>query len=488
MENDITNNISNDNKNWKIKSGKTDLFWAILGTALNVLMGVIVLPIMLMKLTDLDMGVWYVLAAIQSFIYLLDLGFSPTFTRNVTYAYSGISEISKDSIVTKNMLSGKPNFELLFSIYFIGKKVYRILSIVAIVILCTGGLAYYYSILPNQNINYYITYSVFAVAMFINIYYTYVPAYMKGVGAVKESYQAYVISRLAYILIAFTLLLLNVGLLGVVIALLVSGFLLRICSGILLKKYYKRCNITLYPNFEKYSLKSVFTPMMHNTKKEALVTISNFVTSQMATFFCTSYFGLSISSKYGLTLQLLNLLSSLCFVYYSMVMPQIAQARVDDNKSTQKRLFSKSYAFMFLGFIVGLIVIVFLAPPIISLIKSNTSMLPQYLIMIFGINLFLEKTFQICCSFISTSNKLPYTYPYIISSCMILILYAVLPKIFSSGVILFAISSIAVQLCFNAWYWQVYVSKELSLNPIRFISCGIKYWYRDLFKKGDCKE
>ncbi len=469
-----------EEKEWRIESNKSDLFWAILGTSLNVVMGIIVLPIMLIKLNKFDMAIWYVLAAIQSFIYLLDFGFSPTYTRNVTYAYSGVKTIIKDSIVDTSQINGKPNFHLLRGIYLTGKKIYRILGITAFVLLISVGLIYYRSILPSQDKMYYITYAVFIVAMVINIYYTYIPSYMRGIGAIKESYQAYVISRVIYIVVAFVLLMLNIGLLGVVIALLLSGLFLRLTSSILLKRYKKRNSIPEELSTGEYTTNGIFKEMLYNAKKESLIMISNFITSQAATFFCVSYYGLSISSKYGLTMQILTILSSLCLLYFAMVTPQFTQSRVMKDKKRAERLFCKSYLFLCLGFIAGILVIAFLGPVVIEFIGSETTLLPRNIVILLGCYVFLEKSFHICTSYIATSNKLSYTYAFIISALAILCGYAIIPKLFNVGVISYALIPIVVQVCYNGWKWPHVVAKDLEINRLQFITHGVKYWYTDI--------
>ncbi len=465
-----------------MKDTKMDLFWAILATFLNAVMGIILLPIMLIKMKDIDMALWYILAAIQGFILLLDLGFGPTFARNVSYAFSGAKSLNSNS-VEHDKVNGK-NVELLYSLLKVSKKFYRIICLIAFLLLISIGLIYYSSVLYDHNIYLYSCYFVFSIALLINIYFSYMPTYMKGVGAINQQYKCYVISRLVYLIVGAVLLLLNVGLLGVCLALLFSGLSLRITCHFSLKKYSKTNGLLLSGvNNSEYDEKKIFKSLSGNVKKEFLITISNFITSQSLTFFCASYFGLEMEAKYGLSIQLLNLLANLSLTYFSMSQSKISAMHVDEDKSNIKTKYSKAYAFFVIGYLCGSVVIILCANPLLSLIKSNSQVLPTVPLILFSISIFIEKIIQLNCSYISTKNTLPYTWSFIITSVIMLCLYAIIPLIFPNlNIEIYAIIAIVLYLSYNFWRWQIYVNKDLKTNLIFFV--GVCEWLK-IFKKNN---
>ncbi len=53
---------------------------------------------MLRMLSSDELGIWYVFLAIGAMTQMLDMGFSPTITRNVSYAYAGAEKLEKEGI------------------------------------------------------------------------------------------------------------------------------------------------------------------------------------------------------------------------------------------------------------------------------------------------------------------------------------------------------------------------------------------------------
>ena len=443
-------------------------------------MGIIVLPVILIKMSEDDIAIWYVFSAMQSLIALLDFGFSPTFTRNVTYAFSGAKDILKDSFASTQE-EETPNYNLLYAIYRLGRRLYMLLSVLVVVIMMTGGIAYYRSVIPTQTAYYYIAFLIFSGAMWVNIFFSYIPAYMKGIGAIKESCQAYVISRILYILLAVILLFCNFGLVAVTIALFISGIILRIASAVLLKKYEQQNAIKLQKSNE-YSLKKLFLAMWTNTRKEGIIMIANFLIQQSATFLSTSYLGLSVSAQYGLTIQLLNIIGNISFVYFNVVSPRITQARIEKEESLLRKYFCNSFSFLALVFIVGCIGMILVGPWFLKLIGSNSTLLPTSYLIVFSLIFFLEKSHTVCASYIATSNHLPYTYPYLISSVFIFSIYVLSVLFTPLGIWGFALAQGIIQLCYNNWRWPLYVSKELKVTIPRMYLEGFKGLWTELRK------
>lgn len=466
-------------KKQTISVSRSSLIWGVIGTVLNIAMGILVLPIILVTMSEEDIAIWYVFAAIQSLIALLDFGFSPTFTRNVTYAFSGAKDIVQSSF-TATEQKGEPNLKLLYAIYRLGRKIYMILSMFVIVILSTVGLLYFRSVLPSQADYYYISFAIFSLAMLINIFFSYIPAYMKGIGAVKESYQAYVISRVLYIAVACIMLFLNLSLIAMTSALLLSGLALRIASVVLLKKHNKKLEIILEKS-DEYDQRKLFSALWFNTKREGIILLANFLIQQSATFISTSYLGLAVSAQYGLTIQLLNIISTLSFVYFSVVSPRITQARVNGEQEITKKYFCNSESFLLLVFIVGCFLMICFGDWALNLIGSNSQLLSVPLLIAFSIVFFLEKNHTVCASFISTSNQLPYTMPYFISSIIIFALYWILILFTNCGVWSFVVAQGIVQLCYNNWKWPHYVRKELNLRIPQIYIQGTKGLWQEMF-------
>jgi len=73
--------------------GRKDLLWNYAATSMRILSGIVVLPITLRMLPSEEIGIWSIFLALMTITSLLDFGFSNSFSRNVTYIYSGVKEL-----------------------------------------------------------------------------------------------------------------------------------------------------------------------------------------------------------------------------------------------------------------------------------------------------------------------------------------------------------------------------------------------------------
>ena len=81
-----------------ISIGKKDVFWSYIGSFFKLAANIILLPFMLHYLSDEDLGLWYVFAGISQFVVLLDFGFAPALSRNISYIWCGAKELKKENV------------------------------------------------------------------------------------------------------------------------------------------------------------------------------------------------------------------------------------------------------------------------------------------------------------------------------------------------------------------------------------------------------
>ena len=78
-----------------INIGKQDVIWSYLGTFFRVSTNILLLPLLVYFLTQEELGLWYVFASVAQLVVLFDFGFAPTFARNISYIWSGASQVKK---------------------------------------------------------------------------------------------------------------------------------------------------------------------------------------------------------------------------------------------------------------------------------------------------------------------------------------------------------------------------------------------------------
>ena len=96
--------------------GKKTLLWGYIAQFFQYGTALLILPIVLNQLPAKDMAIWYIFMSIQSIVGLIDFGFSPSISKQVSFVYSGVSSLSKEGISDGNTKS-ELNIALLNDLY-----------------------------------------------------------------------------------------------------------------------------------------------------------------------------------------------------------------------------------------------------------------------------------------------------------------------------------------------------------------------------------
>lgn len=459
-----------------IRTKKNDLVWSYLGYFLSIANGLIVLPFIIKFLNPNELGLWYIFLSIGALVNLLDFGFSPTIARNVSYAWCGASELKKTG-VSKTSNSKGPNYLLLKNIFSVTRKIYWIISAIAFCFLISIGTIYILSISSTMTgLNHIISWGIYCLGIFFNIYYNYWSPLLNGIGAIKEGQIASIASRIIQIVLTIVGLFLSIKLIAVSLAFLISGFVLRFLSK---HYFYRNINIESFDlnfDYNKYELRQLLKTIWHNAWRLGLVSMGAFLIAQSNTLLCSSYFGLAITAQYGLTLQLLTILGALSGTLYRVYLPELTQAFLFNDKIRIKQIISISSFIHWLIFISGVLFIVFFGGNYLIVNKSTVTLLPQAMIIFISIYIFLESNHTMFATFISCGNKIPFMYPALFSGLMILSSSILLMTFTSIGFWGLLISQAIVQVFYNNWKWPYVIFREFNLNPLGIIKTGVKWF------------
>ena len=77
-----------------IDINRKDIFWNYLATFFKLFSSLLLIPLILNKMPTNVVGIWNIFLTISSFLALVDFGFNSSFTRNITYIYSGVQQLT----------------------------------------------------------------------------------------------------------------------------------------------------------------------------------------------------------------------------------------------------------------------------------------------------------------------------------------------------------------------------------------------------------
>lgn len=472
------------------KVTQKDILWNYAGIFMSMSSSFILLPFIVYYLSEDVLGLWYVFLSIGGIVALFDFGFNPTLARNIAYCWNGATSLSKENANFK--INKEPNIKLLKTIIITCKKIYLIIAGSALIILFTIGSKYIWHIAKEIEGNTYkIAWIIYSIAVFLNLYYGYYITFLRGVGAVLEVNKASVYSKVAQLAISIILLKLNLGILAVSIAYLISGIIFRTIA----KKYfynYRQIGLKLQEdknNIRKEDIKDVFSKIWNNAWKDGVVSISSYITSQASTFICSMYLSLSETGIYSLTLQLVTAIVTVSGALYTAYQPSLQAAFIRQDSNASKTIMSTAmvtYYIMYWMGIVGIIVIT----PILMLIKPGFR-LDIMVFLLMAIYMFLLKHHCYYASYISNTNSVPYMKAFIVSGVLGIILSIILVKYFSLGAIGLVLGQMIVQLFYNNWIWPYKVLKSLNINLVDSILIGkeqlLNYIF-NIFKSRNVKQ
>lgn len=447
-----------------IKVTNKDVIWNYLGYGITFGINVVLLPLVLRYLTSSELGLWYVFSSIGVLITLFDFGFAPQVARTITYVFTGAKEITKTGI-NQNIDKQEPNYELLRNLISSSKLLYFIIAITSLILLLTIGTVYINYINKNGfNSNILLAWVIYCIGCFINLSYSYYNSIFRGIGLFISLNKAIVFSRGTQFIFSFVLLLLDFGILAVTIGYTINTIVFRLYLAYI----YKKQNIfdaTIDSITIKFSERiELLKIIWHNASRDGLVTISSYLVLQSNTILCSLYFGLEKTASYALTVQIITFIASFSTIVYGSIQPVLVEASIMNNISVKKQYYSMAWIMFIFSYFISIFFFIILGLPLLSLIKSNTK-IELGIFLLYSFYVFLQTNSTLSASYISTSNKLPYAFPFIISAVIAVILAIILAEFTNMNVEGLILAHLFVQLLYNMWKWPMFVFKELKTNP-----------------------
>ncbi|MCS6136731.1 hypothetical protein G3496_17580 [Shewanella baltica] len=446
---------------------RSDLIWGYSAQLLNIGVGILLLPVLVVTLNSEELGLWYVFMAMVSLAQLLEFGFQPTIARQAAYIYNGATEIKRSGLPTT--VPGQLDIDLLVNLIHSSKFIYRWIAILVAFLLCGMGSLYIYTLnysgdLPTA----YASWFLFAGASVITFYYGYFNALLQGRGDITLVNKVIVVSRVFFALLAIILLLLKFSLLAIALASLVSCIINRVLIS---RAFYNGENKYLKKMQSNVNLNKI---LWTNTWRLGLVQLGAFLIQRGNMFIAATYFGLTVAASYGLTMQLSMLIMTLASQLTALQLPKMNALQSAGNKLELRNIYSSSVLVAFILSILGFVGLTLLGDPILTLIGSETKLINSQLLALLGLVLLLEIHHSISATYLTTTNQVPFLKAALVSGLGVTVFSFVLVYWGGLGVTGLIVGQGIVQLCFNNWYWPKIAMQDLNLSPVDIVTCGYK--------------
>lgn len=441
--------------------GRKDLYWNYLATFLRIASAALLLPILLKKMPTEMVGIWTVFTSIYSFVILLDFGFNPSFTRNVTYVFSGVKNLQTIGFEQAN-LNEEVNYSLLKELIKSMKYFYSRIAIIACLLLLTIGTYYIHTLLKSYQGSHSEIYIAWVLLSIINCYtlYTfYYDSLIQGKGMVMRDKKINVIGQLVYLSLAAILIYFDFKLLAIVIAQVVSVVIMRI---LLYQSFFTKDMRLNLDNANTLHNQNILKKIYPNAVKIGLTAVGGILVTKSSLIIGSLYLSLEEIASYGITMQLISVISGISTIYIATFQPKIVNFRVQNDNKAIRNIYNKALLIMLGTYIVGGIGLIVIGPKILQFINSKTQLIATPLLVLAIVGSLIETNVSMSGTILLTKNYVPFFKASIVSGISIFLGLLLCFNLFEYGLYILFLVPIIITIFYQGWKWPFEAYKDLK--------------------------
>jgi hypothetical protein len=441
--------------------------WSWMSNGLRLALGVLLLPLVLRNLSSEELGMYYVLLSLVALAPVIDFGFSPTIIRFVSYAMGGAETLQAHGF--PKATNAAPNSRLLWQLFFTTRTLYRYMSAAVLVVVGVWG-TYMVGLRLHETPSPNITRAAWVItlaATVLDIYSNWAVIFLRGMNEVLVSVRIGFVASVVKFVVASALLLGGGGLLSLPLGSLVGSLLQQS-----LARWQCRKKLGAYPMSERAEIWQNLRVLWPNSWRLGLMTLNSCLVGQANTAICVKLLGLAENAQYGLSTQLLGMISGMAAVWTTVKWQLIGQYRAQHDHAAMRRVLWPRFWLQHVTFLVlagGLIVC---GPPLLKWIGSGKQMLPQTWLLVQTLYFLLELHLSFWVVLILTENRVPFVWPGLATSVCSLGLALTLSHYTRLGIGALVLSPVIAGSLFNYWYWPRVGARALDGTFLGFLSGG----------------
>lgn len=443
-------------KRQNFQIGIKSLGWSYVAQFFQYGTALLILPLILNRLSSDEMALWYLFLSILSIVGLVDFGFSPSLSKQVSFVYSGARSVEKEGVITQDSFKGI-DCELLNDVYRTCKSIYRKISIVIGGLLITFGSIYIIEVTSNISCDLIISWIMFVVSIIYNFYFNYILIFIRGRGLIEEQNKILIISKGAQILTLFVFVLCGLGLLSLVISNFISTFIMREMGKRIMLDDNEKREIDRYDSY-----KDLTSTIWYNAKRFGIASLGVVLLAQSNIFLSGLYLSLDSVARLGLTIQIFTILTVVSRVMLSSYGPKFSFLFVNNEIKNIRSLFIKCQLVGYFIYISGSAIVFIYGNELLTQLIHSKTLLPQTTVLLLYFLFYLmELTHGNCVTLISYENKVPYYKAGLISGITSIIstfIYLYL----GMDIYSFPLGLVTGSLPYNSWKWPYVVLKRLA--------------------------
>ena len=441
---------------------KADATWNLIATTLRVASGIIVLPLVLYFLPQEELALWTIFLSFGAMVVLLDFGFSQTFSRNITYIFSGAHEL-KAKGYTDIDEPREPDYALLKGVIRSMRFFYGAISILFLAGLLTVGSYYIWRVLETYEGNkqaVVTAWALYAVIVAAQLYTLLYDVLMQGRGMIRRNKQILALAQLVQIGVTTGSLIAGCGIIALVYGQLAALIVNRILAHFAFYDKQLKASLHVNPSTSIFDILKVIAP---NATRVGVTALGGFLASRAGIFIASLYLPLSDIASYGITQQVIDILVSISVVWLTTFYPRITQFRVTNDPQGVKRLYLKSRIFCIAVYAAGAAFLLLWGNDILLLIHSKTLFLPATIFAVGLAALYIETRYTLAAFMLLSKNEVPYYKASLLAGLINVVLLFIFVVYLQMGILSIFLAR-GTAMLYNGTKWPRVVKKELQIT------------------------
>lgn len=466
----------------EIRTSKADIVWNYIGTVVSMSSSFILLPLLLAFLSGEELGLWYVFLSISTLSQLFQWGFEPTFARNIVYVLTGARILTKEGCDSESIEDGV-DWHLLRVVFKTTKIVFGIIAVVSAAAAATIGTAYVGYISSGiQGWSHWVAWGIFVLAIFLNLYFLYTVAFLRGTGDVAGENRATTIAKAVQLALSAVLLVLGMGLVGAALGFLANGICLRVLALHYLKRHKGVAEVYASRGEVKNSeIREVLGTVSFVSIRNCAVQFASYASTQASTILCSLFLTLTDTGLFSVSMQLGNAVSNFAATYFRSYLPSLQSAYGSGDIKREKEIVSHGLIVFWLLIGLGTLAVPTVIFPLIRLIRPDEAL---DIALFVGMNLYLA--FNTHCdlmtSVILSANYIPFFKSYMIAAVVGIVISAFLMSFTQLGAWGLVIGLLISHL-YNYVKWPKWVMKSFSTSYAGCVQEGASWLLNTLRTK-----
>lgn len=435
----------------------------------------LIMPLILSRFDTNDVNLWYLTASMISMQILLDAGFGSAFVRIIAYGTVGLKSFSELRTGTISCSNGKFDEGYIASSYRIMQRIYRYLSIIALVFLGSFGswlIEDAVNLSTNAVMGWY-TWSLFVLTFPIilwgNVYMNLLQG-TKNVALVRRwdtLFNSFNTASIVLLLLIYpnVYILIIINQLWMIIATLRNAYLVKNRYPFLSEPFSDEA---LEAEISKNAIPSALKSGLGILMSQGIIQSSAFVFAKLASA--------NDLASYLIGLTLIQNLRNFAQAPFYSKLPELATYTGKGDIKGLSKIAAKNMNLVYYIYILGFLLLAYFHSPFFSLINSNVRFPNPVLWNLLGLAFLIDRFGAMHLQVYSTTNHIIWHYLNGITGAL-MIIFAILLfpllKIYS-----FPIAMILAYLLCYSWYapyksYQLVKSNFLAFEKNGFIPCAL---------------